>query len=66
VWDLDEDAALTLAGLVEAHLLAAPGLVAGVTYATSFLGPTATPDPDDDSAAHVLLTVTWQVGGTQQ
>lgn len=64
VWCPDEDDALALAALVRGHLLAAPGLVAGVERARTFAGPFTVPDPDDETP-RVLLTVEWQVRGTQ-
>lgn len=60
VWALTDFDALELADEVEAHLLAAPGLVDGVSDATVFLGPTVVPDPDDETP-RVLLTVEWQI-----
>ena len=65
VWHSSEFAALALADLVRAHLLAAPGLVAGVSRASTFLGPTPIPDPESDTP-RALLTVEWQVRGTTQ
>jgi hypothetical protein len=65
VWAANEADAVILGNLVEAHLLAAPGLLDDITDATSFLGPTPIPDGNDDTP-RVLLTVTWQVRGTQQ
>lgn len=64
VWAANEFDALQLADLVEAHLLAAPGEVAGVSRASLFLGPTPIPDPDDETP-RALLTVEWQLKGVQ-
>lgn len=60
VWASDDFAALALADEVEAHLLAAPGEVDGVSDASVFLGPTVVADPNDETP-RVLLTVEWQI-----
>ena len=63
VWASTEFAALQLADTVEAHLLAAPGRVAGVTAASSFLGPVPIPD-DASGEKRALLTCTWEIKGS--
>lgn len=64
-WAATEFAALDLAGRVRSYLLAAPGRVTGVSFASTFLGPTPVPDPDSDTP-RALCTVEWWVRGTQE
>lgn len=64
VWHTSEFLALQLADIVRAHLLAAPARVAGVSRASTFLGPTPIPDPESGTP-RVLLTVEWQIKGVQ-
>lgn len=64
-WDKTEFDALALCDRVRAYLRAAPGRVAGVTLASTFLGPTPIPDPDS-STPRALATVEWRLRGTQE
>lgn len=65
IWHTSEHAAFSLAAFVRAQLLAAPGRVAGISHASTFLGPTPIPDPDSGQA-RVLLTIEWQIRGVQE
>jgi hypothetical protein len=62
VWHTSEFNAFALAAQVRAHLIAAPGRVAGIYKATTFLGPTPVPDPDS-SQPRVLFTVEFILRG---
>ena len=64
VWHSSEFSALALAAQVRAHLLAAPGRVAGVSRASTFTGPIPIPDESSDQP-RVLLTVELQIKGAQ-
>lgn len=64
VWAASDFDAQALAQKVRGHLVAAPGRVAGVSAASTFLGPTNIPD-DESGAPRCLTTVEWQVRGTQ-
>lgn len=64
IWHSSEFLAFALAALVRAHLLAAPGRVAGVSYASTFTGPLAIPD-ELSGQPRILLTVELQIKGVQ-